>query len=225
MQTTVTRYYRKRKAATQRKAVAKRSRPVRISRRRNLPVGRFRIVRWSSAGSNNSHLEIVGNDLVFSGSSSTVFALNNVNAFGELVNLFDNFRINRVLYRWVITRNPDQATAAGNKGVYPRIVWTHDFNDQSPITRDAIYQRSNMKEFYFGDNKQMTPWYSLNPAVLIALYESSTNTAYGPKWKQFMDTADSAAPHYGIKYAWDQCFAGVTIRLEAKLVMECKGVS
>lgn len=194
-------------------------------RRRALPIGRFKIIRWSSAAANNSHLEIVGNDTIFSGSATTVFKLNDVNGFTELVNLFDNYRISRVLYRFVITRNPDQATAAGNKGIYPRLVWTHDFNDQVPITRDAIYQRSNLKEFYFGDNKQITPWYSIKPACLIQLYESATSTAYGPKWRQFMDTADNAAPHYGIKYAWDQCFAGVTIRMEAKLVMDCKGVS
>lgn len=197
-------------------------------KKRKIPApryGQLTAMRWSSQGANNSHLEIIGNDTIFSGNSTTTFAMSNVNGYTEFVNLFDNFRITRVMYRWVITRNPDQATGAGNKGIYPRIVWTHDFNDSTPIGRDAIYQRANPREFYFGDNKQQSPWYTLKPACLMQIYESATAAAYGPKWGQWMDTNDNATLHYGLKYAWDQCFAGVTIRLEAKICMDFKGIS
>lgn len=190
-------------------------------------IGYFKIMRWSSkeAGGTNVHLSIVGNDTIFSGSSATFFTMFDTNAYTELVNLFDNYTIPLIQYRWVISRNPDYATAAGNKGLYPRLVWTHDFNDSAPISRDLIYQRSNMKEAYFTDSYQKTRWYTLKPATLIQMYESATSTAYQPRWKQWLDTNDSQTPHYGLKYAWDNCFTGLTIRLEAKIYIECKGIS
>lgn len=186
----------------------------------------FKILRWSSADTtNNCHITVTGNDTVPSSDGSALFSLSNVNGSGELVSLFDNFRILKVMYRWVIVRNPDQVTTSTNKGIYPRIVWTHDFNDSTPITRTLIYQRANLKEAFMGDNYQKTKWYSLRPAILTTMYESGVANAYQPTWRKWIDTADNATPHYGIKYNVDNNYAGSTVRLEAKLLMECKGVS
>lgn len=212
-----------RKKRTNRRRVRK-AMPYR--KRRTAQRGGFlRVVRWSSAATPNVHISLVGNDTIFSGTAATTFAMSHVNGFAELVSLFDNFKVTKVMYRWVITRNPDQATAAGNKGYYPRLVWTHDFNDSAPISRDLIYQRANMREAYFNDNMQRTRWYTLKPSVLGQFYETSVATAYSPKWQQWLDTSDNATPHYGIKYAWDNLFAGVNCHMEAKIFMVCKGIS
>lgn len=195
-------------------------------RKRAMPkTGFFKVIRWSSNQTTNTHLNIVGNDALYSGTAATFFKLADVNGFSELVSLFDNFRIVRILYRWVCNRNPDFATGATTKGIYPRLNWTHDFNDSAPISRDLIYQRANMREAYFTDSYQKTRWYTLKPATLVQMYESGTSTAYTPKWSQWMDTNDSQAPHYGIKYAFDNCFTGISVQLEAKIVIECKGIS
>lgn len=188
-------------------------------------TGFFKVLRWSSQQVSNCHLEVGGNDALPNVDGTTVFQLNNVNGFGELVSLFDNYRITKVLYRWIITRTPDTVTTAANKGLYPRICWCHDFNDTNVVTRNIIYQRANMKEVYMGDNYQKTRWYSLSPAVLGQMYESSLATAYTPKWRQWLDTSDSATPHYGIKYSIDQNYTGMNVRLEAKIFIECKGIS
>lgn len=186
----------------------------------------FKVIRWSSAdATNNCHITVTGNDTVPSSDGSTLFQLSHVNGSGELVSLFDNFRINKVLYRWVITRDPAQVTTTGNKGLYPRIVWTHDFNDSTPISRALIYQRANLKEVYMSDNYQKTKWYSLSPAILTTMYESGVANAYQPTWRKWIDTSDNLTPHYGIKYSIDQNFTGMTVRLEAKICLECKGVS
>lgn len=212
-----------RKAFRKKRAPRKTGRTYR--RRRMVPQAGFvKLVRWSSAVSPNCHVSLVGNDTIFSGTAATFFGLNNVNGNGEIVSMFDNYRITKVQYRWVCTRNPDRATSAGNQGLYPRINWTHDFNDSAPISRDLIYQRANMKEAYFTSDRQKTRWYTLKPAMLAVMYESGATSAYSPKWRQWIDTADTA-PHYGIKYAWDQLFAGVNVNLEAKIFMECKGIS
>lgn len=218
---------RKPKTSSKKKTYKNSKKTYKNSKKSYSKPGCIKMVRWSSKepGSTNVHLTLTGNDTLFSGSSTTTFTLFDTNAYTELVSLFDNYRITRVLYRWIVSRNPDQATSAGNKGLYPRLVWTHDFNDQTPITRDQIYQRSNMREAYFTDTYQRTKWYSLRPATLAQMYESSTSTAYSPKWSQWLDTNDSQTPHYGIKYAWDQLFAGINLRLEAKIFIECKGIS
>lgn len=193
--------------------------------RRTVAGGQMRLMRWSSQAAPNVHLNIAGQDLAPSGTGTTVFQLSQVNSFTEIVNLFDNFRITKIAYRWVILRNPDQVTTATYKGIYPRINWTHDFNDQQPISRDNIYQRANMREVWFSDNNQKSRWYTLKPSVLVTMYESSIANAYTPKWKQWLDTADNAAPHYGIKYAFDNLYLGMNLVMEAKIYLEAKGIS
>lgn len=213
----------KRRRPSKKRPVYRKRRYMR--KKRSLGQKSFKVMRWSSVDPSNCHFSIAGSDVVPLIENTAQFALNNVNGFGELVSLFDNYRILKVLYRWVITRNPDQVTTTANKGIYPRVVWTHDFNDASIINRNAIYQRSSMKEFYFGDNKQVTPWYTLNPASLSTMYESAATFAYQPQWRRWMDTNDSSAPHYGIKYSVDNLYLGMGIRMEAKVCIECKGVS
>lgn len=193
-------------------------------RKLNKP-GTLTCQRWSSAASNNCHILIGGNDTISSGAGTTVFAFGNVNGYQEMVNLFDNFRIIGAKYRWICARNPDLATNTSNRGIYPRIVWCHDFNDGVSISRDAIYQRAKVYEEFFTDSHQVTKWYTINPACLMQLYEGPTTTAYGPKWRQWMDTNDYATPHYGIKYTWSELYAGVDLRMEVQLQMEFKGIS
>lgn len=216
------RYYnRKKKVYRKKKSYRKRY----TRRRAALGQKSLKVMRWSSADTtNNCHFQFTGNDLVPSTDNATYFQLGNVVASGELVSLFDNYRINKVLYRWVCTRNPDQVTTTANKGVYPRIVWTHDFNDSAIISRNVIYQRANMKEIFMGDNYQKSKWYSLRPAILAQMYESGSTTSYSPKWRQWIDTNDTA-PHYGIKYSIDGAYSGMNVRMEAKIFIECKGIS
>lgn len=188
----------------------------------------FRIVRWSSADApNNCHFTVTGNDLAPSQDNATTFRLANVNGSGELVSLFDNFRILGVQYRWVLVRNPSEysGTTAVNKGVYPRIIWSHDFNDSAPITRALLYQRANLREEFMGDSNQVTKWYTLKPAILAQMYESGVATAYQPSWRKWLDTADNDSPHYGIKWSVDNLYTGVSVRMEAKILMEFKGIS
>jgi hypothetical protein len=219
-------YVRKTKRMSKRRPRLVKRRRFNITKKKFGKTGFFKVMRWSSNDStNNCHFMLIGNDALPAGDTATTFTLSNVNGSGELVSLFDNYRIVKVLYRWVITRNPDQAVTTTNKGVYPRLVWTHDFNDQIPIARSLMYQRANLKEFYFGDNAQKTRWYSLNPSSLVQMYESSTSTAYQPKWRQWLDTSDNTAPHYGIKMCYSDLYNNINIRLEAKIVIECKGIS
>lgn len=184
-----------------------------------------RITRMSNLDtSNNVHLTILGS-AAGNNIGSTVFKMSNVPSSGELIALFDNFCIRKVLYRWVLQRNPDYTSTAGVAGTYPRLTWVHDFNDSTPLGRGALMQYPKMKEYFFGDNNHKTKWYTLKPASLSTLFESGVATAYKPTWGSFVDTQDNDMTHYGIKYAYNQLYEGMILQLEAKLIMDFKGIS
>lgn len=218
-------YVRKGKR-TMRKRLRKTTRRFNLTKRKTGRSGFLKVLRWSSKDtSNQCHLTIAGSDVVQTTEGATTFALYDVNGQAELVSLFDNYRMVKVLYRWVITRNPSDNPTAGYKGYYPRITWVHDFNSSASINRGQMYQHANLREVFMGDNYQKTKWYTLSPASLTQLYEGPTTTSYAPKWRQWMDTQDNQCPHYGIKYVVDNLTSTITLRLEAKLVFECKGIS
>lgn len=188
-------------------------------------MGRMKIMRWSVNDTGaNCHLVRTGDDSVPTNIGVATFALNQVQSNTEITNLFDNYRITRVLYRWVVTRDPSQATL--NKGWSVRVVWAHDFNDSNQISIANLYQRQGLREVYINSDRLTTKWYSLKPATVASFYESGVaGVAYSPKWGQWFDTSDNTTTHYGIKYGYDNLFAGMFLRMEAKVYMECKGIS
>lgn len=181
-------------------------------------------MRWSNVTPDNCHFTIAGADALPAGSDATQFAFSQMSTYSDIQNLFDNIRMVKVLYRWVINRTPDWASTTTNRGYPVRITWRHDFNDGNPITRTQMMQ-GNMRELYLGVDKPYSRWYTLKPALLLQGYESATSTAYSPKWMQWLDTNDSTAPHYGLKFNWSELYTGVALRLEAKIVVQCKGIS
>lgn len=190
-------------------------------------TGFFKIMRWSSLNSSaNCHLQLLGDDTLPNQAGITTFALNNLSGVGEIQSLFDNYRITKVLYRWVLTRDPSaDAVTTANRGLFPRINWVHDFNDGTSISRSQMYQHANMKEVFLNENFQKTRWYPLNPACVVKLFETTLNDSYSSKWRQWIDTAEAATPHYGLKYVVDQLYSNMSLRLEAKIMVECKGIS
>lgn len=213
---------------TSRKPTMRRRRRFNITRKKRTggKSGVIKMLRWCNADStNNCALNIVGSDALPAQDGTAQFSMSQIAGSTEVQNLFDQARLLKVYYRWVITRNPDQVTTTANKGVYPRLIWRHDFNDAAIVTRTQMMQSANIKEAYFGDNYQKTRWYALNPAMLMVGYESATQSSYTPKWRNWVDTNDLATLHYGIKYCFSELYSGSSLRLEAKFVIECKGIS
>jgi len=182
-----------------------------------------RMTRWSTKDTtSNVHVRLAGSASGNPVLGSTQFRLNDTPNFTEIVSLFDNYTIRKVLYRWVISRNPDYG---GIGGVFPRLSWVHDFNDSIPISRALMQQHPRMREVFFSENYQKTRWYSLKPASLATIFEGTTASAYKPSWGQFVDTNDADMPHYGIKYVVDQLYTGIDMYLEAKIILDVKGIS
>lgn len=186
----------------------------------------LRITRFSNREtSTTSHLYLQGTALG-SNIGSTTFKLADCPNSGELTALFDNYCIRKVLYRWVLLRDPSAyQTTAGTQGIFPRILWVHDFNDSTPQNRSVLMQYPKMKEFYFSETRQKTRWFTLKPAALTVMFETGVQTAYKPTWNAYVDTLDSNMAHYGIKYDYNNLYEGNTLILEAKFIMDFKGIS
>lgn len=187
------------------------------------PSGYLKTIRWSNRDTtNNCHFNLPG---IATGvySLTTTFNLSDLAGSGELKSLFDNYRIIKVIYRWVLRRDPDYTTVSPGSNV--RVMWVHDFNDQIAISSNQMRQNANCKEVILSDNRYHTKWYTLNPASLVTNYISSVSSAYLPKWKQWTDTTYDTMPHYGIKYNIEQLYTGTNLQFECKYIVECKGVS
>lgn len=218
--------YGKRKRSTKSRKGYKRRR-FNIVRRRGTKPGVLKVMRWSSRdATNNCHLLLQGSDAAPDQMTSTTFQFGDVAGSSELTALFDNYVIDRVLYRWVITRNPDWASTTANRGWSTRVFWTHDFNSSLVPTQAQIFQRAGLREVYLNSDRLQTRWYSLKPSVLVKIYENALGgESYNPKWRQWIDTSETACPHYGILAGYQNLYAGLNLRLEAKIYMRCAGIS
>lgn len=217
---------RKRRATTTTKKKSYRKRRFNITRPRSKPGNFLRTIKWSNRDTANlCHNTNSGNDTVPEATGTASFQLTDVQASSEFTAMFDNYRLVKVLYRWVITRNTDFTPTQTYRGFPVRILWCHDFNDSTPLSSAEMMQRAGMRELYMqGDEKPASRWYSLNPAVLHVGYESGVASAYTPKWRQWIDTASSSTPHYGLKWHVSNLYGGLQLRLEAKCIYEFKGV-
>lgn len=209
------------KLTRKRKKIVKRRR---MYRRTSMKGGYLNTVRWSNRDTTNlCHFTITGSASGAPAPLTTTFNLGDVAGSGDFQNTFDNYVIKKVLYRWVLRRDPSVGSTPSS---YPRILWVHDFNDQvAPASFAQLRQYANCREITLNDDKFQSRWYSLNPATLPLTYVTSVSSATGPKWRQWFDTSVATVPHYGLKYAVDQLYTGVTILLEAKYVMSFKGVN
>lgn len=185
-----------------------------------------RITRWSNLDNSNSCHQAIAGTAAGNNIGSTVFKLNDCPNNNELTALFDNYCLRSVKYRFVLLRDPSAyQTTGGTQGIFPRLTWVHDFNDSNPLNRNMLMQYPRMKEFFFSDNKQKTPWFTIKPAALSVMFETGLQTAYKPTWGTFVDTLDSQMVHFGIKYSWNNLFEGNTIIMECKYTLDFKGIS
>lgn len=172
-----------------------------------------------------SKLALSGNDLISSNGGAAIFTLNDVPNTTEFTNLFDQYMITSIQYRFVIKVDPDYVTTVTNRGLYPFLKWVHDHDDATgPNNSNILEQYPRMQEFVFSSDRPCTRWYYLKPAVANEVFGTVVQTAYAPKWRQWCDNAYPGIQHYGIKYWADQIYAGQQIYLECRYNMKFRGV-
>lgn len=164
---------------------------------------------------------IVGNDAIPNGTLALTFALSDTPAFAEFTTLFDQYKINRIQYRFVLRRSPDHTTNLGVvRGWNFRCMFVVDRDDSLvPANFLELQQYPKVREVWLNVDKPVTRWYSLTPSVLYAMYNGVASTGYAPKRAAFVDVVNSGLPHYGLKIAWDQLYTGTDVFVECRYHM------
>lgn len=177
--------------------------------------------RWASYTAMN------GSDVVPQQAAGMFFKLNDLANSTEFTNLFDQYMIAGIQYRWCLKLSPDFVTTSTNRGLYTYLKWVHDHDDVTINTTtiaNDIVQYPKMQEFIFSPDRPNTKWYFLKPAVANSVYGTLVTTAYAPSWRVWCDSAYPGIQHYGIKAVADQLYAGQQLFLECRFILKLRGV-
>jgi len=185
------------KSTKQKRISAKRSRAV-PSRNVHLFRRWTNEVRHSCTGTTTS----VGYDLKFE----------DIRGYNDFTDLYDRYMITCVVLRFRLVNNPNAtgklnstitafATDSNSSNFYPAMYYCKDYDDSAAETMEQLKERANCKRMILQPNKMYK--IVLRPAVAIQTYATSTTAGYAPKWKQWIDMAQTNVPHYGLKYVVD----------------------
>lgn len=156
----------------------------------------------------------------------------------DFTNLFDQYRIRRVILTIQMITNPDSAAytnayaQVNTAGItlpnwYPKVWWLPDYDGGPDETISSIKERQGVRCKILRPNSVVR--ISFVPKCRTLTYSTSTSTGYSPKNIQ-IDMTDTAVEHFGIKYVFDTNQQDPTdaypfkFVVEKKLVFTCYGV-
>lgn len=154
-----------------------------------------------------------GNTVTFNQAETVgalTFKLDNISANTEFANLYDQFKITRVVVKFMLISNPDATNyfapgantgAVMSTNFFPRVWYYRDYDDAGTTSLEAMRQVGKAKSFFLLPNKEYK--IALRPAKLNQLYRGVATTAYAPDWKSRVDIGNMDTPHYGLKYVID----------------------
>lgn len=171
------------------------------------------------------------------------FSLDQLPNYTEFTNLFDQYRINKVVLKLIPQYNQstfnvghanNTATSGQLSGRNPRFMIVNDYDDDTaPVNMDTLRQYANVKVYPVMNNKLIK--HTITPATQMMAYETIGTTGYIPKFKQWINCSDSNVPHYAIKWGIEDTSAinntaaslanaQVYFRVEASIYLSFKGV-
>lgn len=132
------------------------------------------------------------------------FSLDQVPNYTEFTNLFDSYKIDKIVMRFMpvhaqnisMTQNQSGATATIS---HPRVYTVLDYDDDSvPTSVGELTQYSGCKVRLAGKQFKLI----FRPKVAMQVYRSAVTTAYANPDKQVkLDCAYADVPHFGVKLA------------------------
>lgn len=210
---------------------------ARISSRYRRGVG---VHRFSRMATSTTTLVIAGGTSATTG--TWTYALDQTAGYSEFTNLFDQYRLERVVVMLKLHVNPnafvatDQTASSSSAtpvpGIasvsYPSIYLVNDHDDSNSETLATMKQRAKLKRFILMPNK-IVKW-SVRPSLLVQNYVSAVSTSYSPKFHTWVDCGYASTPHYGTKWCLDYDGAtvpangNITVNVEFKYYFSCKDV-
>lgn len=138
-----------------------------------------------------------------------------IRGYTDFTDLYDRYMITCVVLRFRLVNNPNCATSLNNldsaypannltwntTNWFPAMYYCKDYDDAAAETLEQLKERANCKRIILQPNKMYK--IVLRPAVTIQTYATSTTTGYAPKWRNWIDMAQTDVPHYGLKYVID----------------------
>lgn len=133
------------------------------------------------------------------------FALTDLPNFAEFTTLFDQFRINKIVLKFIWAGTGLSGIEATNNVMFgPSFIYTPDRDDSvAPASSQAgantIREYARSKEYYFGQQNKRVCTVVIKPSILASNYLTAVTTGYTIKYNQWVDMANAALPHYGLK--------------------------
>lgn len=131
------------------------------------------------------------------------FNLDDINGAASYKNLFEYYRIDKVVVTFRY-KGTGQAAAAGSSHGYapnevnPLLYFKVDHNDISADSLALMRESMKTKEKQLTNNKPNFT-ITLKPAIQAEAYHTALASTYVPKWGQWLSTDDGSVPHYGLK--------------------------
>lgn len=118
------------------------------------------------------------------------FTFNQLPNFAEFQSLYDCYRINKIVIKFVPNDNVSQVGAAGYIANFNTVL---DFNDATVP--------ANLNQLLEYGNWRMTRGTKIHTRIFTpASLDTVSGTSTNPTYKQWLSTADAAIPHFGLKY-------------------------
>ena len=153
-----------------------------------------------------------------------VFALEHLPNYTEFTTLFDQYRINKVVCKFIPTANQLNVNTAPNTVTVPQIYTVTDYDSAtSPSTVNEMMEYATVKAV--SSNKPFTR--VLVPRTASPIFRSGVTAAYmqNPA-RQWIDCNYHDVPHYGIRYYLMPSLANYSFvyRVEAVFYFTCKSL-
>lgn len=148
------------------------------------------------------------------------FTLSQLPNYTEFTNLYDQYRINKILIKFVPNVNSADVAAAATIAQFNTVL---DFNDATPLgSLNACFEYGNWRM----SRGTQIHTRIFRPSTLDATSTSGAITATNPTWRQWISTANSDVPHFGLKYCAEPTAGNSDIdwRPYVTMYLSCKSV-
>lgn len=164
-------------------------------------------------------------------SYARVFTFNDIRSYTEFTNLYDQYKITRVVMMFQLVDNPDQCqgyVTGSNTGtvtgatMYPRLWYLRDYDDDATLNPNQMQESAKSKMVVLRPNKITR--IAIKPAVKSSIYRTAVSEGFAPKWNQKLDMAAHDIPHYCLKYALDSMTSTATayrVKVDIKYYFTC----
>lgn len=179
--------------------------------------------RWVNTSGSNYRLLVTGSDASPNQYGAVTFALTDLPSSSDFTNLFDQYKIYKIQYRFMLEKSVSNSTST-YPGIYPRITFIHDFNSTETPSNEAelLECGSKCRSVMLTDTRPITRWFTLKPAIQQQIFNNGSTYTVIPSWKGFLDTDDNGVAHFGIRYAVLNNFTSMTVKMQCQYFVCCK---